>query len=392
MAELHADPRAGAGDLRDRVLPRALGGTAHDEEVAGEQRERECLAAPLARTHAQRARRPERDDRDDGFDERRGRCDRRARRRCRGRRDRARRRRCRTRGRSARRALRPSRAKTGGTLGSSSGAAVPGGEPRLLDHAVVHADRAVLPRRVRDDCFEQRVGAVHPTARRGRPRRCRRASMRRAPANVPSNAGASPGVAEQRRLPVQRGRSPNVRSPSAPTYPAGCGYREVRARRRRGLHRRGAPMRTNPPTATPSGMPQPAPIRAFRRTAVGTVLAAGMLGLRDVLEPPKDETPGDRRGLGRRRAVQRSDRAAPRPRPSRGLDRDGAPVARREAPAALDDARRLQPRAVRRSRAIVRRGEPVGERCDAESRVRSGRASCPSSSTNGSVRSPSAPK
>ena len=39
------------------------------------------------------------------------------------------------------------------------------------------------------------------------------------------------------------------------------------------------------------GHAAPAPIEKFRRTAVGTALAAGMLGLRDVLEPPKDETP-----------------------------------------------------------------------------------------------------
>ena len=36
---------------------------------------------------------------------------------------------------------------------------------------------------------------------------------------------------------------------------------------------------------------EPAPIEKFRRTSVGTVLAAGLLGLRDVIEPPKDETP-----------------------------------------------------------------------------------------------------
>jgi hypothetical protein len=36
---------------------------------------------------------------------------------------------------------------------------------------------------------------------------------------------------------------------------------------------------------------EPAPIEKFRRTAVGSVFAAGLLGLRDVLEPPKDEEP-----------------------------------------------------------------------------------------------------
>jgi hypothetical protein len=35
----------------------------------------------------------------------------------------------------------------------------------------------------------------------------------------------------------------------------------------------------------------PAPIQKFRHTAIGSVLAAGMLGLRDVFEPPKDEEP-----------------------------------------------------------------------------------------------------
>jgi hypothetical protein len=39
------------------------------------------------------------------------------------------------------------------------------------------------------------------------------------------------------------------------------------------------------------GHAAPVPIERFRRTAVGTALAAGLLGLRDVLEPPKDETP-----------------------------------------------------------------------------------------------------
>ena len=39
------------------------------------------------------------------------------------------------------------------------------------------------------------------------------------------------------------------------------------------------------------GHAEPAPIERFRRSSVGAVLAAGMLGLRDVLEPEKDETP-----------------------------------------------------------------------------------------------------
>jgi hypothetical protein len=39
------------------------------------------------------------------------------------------------------------------------------------------------------------------------------------------------------------------------------------------------------------GRADPAPIERFRRSSIGAVLAAGMLGLRDVLEPEKDETP-----------------------------------------------------------------------------------------------------
>ena len=39
------------------------------------------------------------------------------------------------------------------------------------------------------------------------------------------------------------------------------------------------------------GHAEPAPIQKFRRTAVGSVFAAGLLGLRDVIEPPKDDQP-----------------------------------------------------------------------------------------------------
>ena len=40
-----------------------------------------------------------------------------------------------------------------------------------------------------------------------------------------------------------------------------------------------------------AGHAEPAPIHKFRATAVGGVLAAGLLGLRDALEPPKDDEP-----------------------------------------------------------------------------------------------------
>jgi hypothetical protein len=45
------------------------------------------------------------------------------------------------------------------------------------------------------------------------------------------------------------------------------------------------------PDAAVEGHAEPAPIERFRRTSVGTALAAGLMGLRDALEPPKDETP-----------------------------------------------------------------------------------------------------
>jgi hypothetical protein len=45
--------------------------------------------------------------------------------------------------------------------------------------------------------------------------------------------------------------------------------------------------------ATPeiAGHAEPAPIERFRRTAIGTALAAGMLGLNDALGGRKDPTP-----------------------------------------------------------------------------------------------------
>jgi hypothetical protein len=48
-----------------------------------------------------------------------------------------------------------------------------------------------------------------------------------------------------------------------------------------------------PEIATPEieGHAEPAPIERFRRTAIGTALAAGMLGLNDALGGRKDPTP-----------------------------------------------------------------------------------------------------
>jgi hypothetical protein len=43
--------------------------------------------------------------------------------------------------------------------------------------------------------------------------------------------------------------------------------------------------------AYPAAHAEPAPIERFHQTAVGSMLAAGLLGLRDVLEPTKQEEP-----------------------------------------------------------------------------------------------------
>lgn len=41
----------------------------------------------------------------------------------------------------------------------------------------------------------------------------------------------------------------------------------------------------------PEGHAEPAPIAKFQRTAVGSMLAAGLLGIQEAIEPPKDSTP-----------------------------------------------------------------------------------------------------
>ena len=133
-----------------------------------------------------------------------------------------------------------------------------------------------------------------------------------------------------------------------------------------------------------------APIERFRRTSLGTVFAAGLFGLRDVLEPPKDETPAIVENWAGGEPFNEPDRVAARPRSSRGLDRDGPPLARTASRRSNScDVSSLV--AVSRSRAIVQRASrsgmgstpkpgPVGTR------------SRPSSSTKGSVMSPSTPK
>src|SRR5262249_6179702 len=65
-AELHADARAARpGCLRYGVLPGALAGAAHDEQVTVAKQITQRGAAASDRAHRQRARIAERDDRDD---------------------------------------------------------------------------------------------------------------------------------------------------------------------------------------------------------------------------------------------------------------------------------------------------------------------------------------
>jgi hypothetical protein len=41
----------------------------------------------------------------------------------------------------------------------------------------------------------------------------------------------------------------------------------------------------------PEGHAEPAPIAKFQRSAVGSMLAAGLIGIQEAIDPPKDETP-----------------------------------------------------------------------------------------------------
>ncbi len=147
--------------------------------------------------------------------------------------------------------------------------------------------------------------------------------MRCALANVSSNAGAA--LSAPRRVGCHCScRGPNVRSPSAPRYPSRDGYREVvldddedytEAADDENDDVDGEPGAHADPVL--EGHAEPAPIERFHRTSVGMVLAAGMFGLRDVLETPKDNTPAIVEDWAGGQPVRRSDRAAARSRQSR---------------------------------------------------------------------------
>ena len=91
-------------------------------------------------------------------------------------------------------------------------------------------------------------------------------------------------------------------------------------------------------------------------TAIGTVLAAGLLGVADALEGPRDEEVAIVHGVLRRAAVLRSDRPAARSRRARGLDRA------RPAPARIELGPGAQRLARDRARARSRRCAP-SHRC-----------------------------
>jgi hypothetical protein len=107
--------------------------------------------------------------------------------------------------------------------------------------------------------------------------------MRRALANDGSNAGAAPGS------PSSVGCHLKPSGP-IPERTFAIGAKVAAARRYRGVVLEDdEDYADEDPEVV--GHAEPAPIERFRRTAIGTTLAAGMFGLRDVLEPPKDETP-----------------------------------------------------------------------------------------------------
>ena len=145
---------------------------------------------------------------------------------------------------------------------------------------------------------------------------------------------------------------------------------------------------TPPPVADRAKVTDPGnrPIDKFRATAVGSVLAAGLLGLRDALEPPHDEEIA---------IVQDDSSGPPRNDPilleldpdhpeesvvrcARGFairaERNNAPEPRVSATAAGPRARACSARALAGIGATPKPG-PVGT------------ASRPAPSTNGSVRS-----
>src|SRR5689334_11440679 len=62
--ELHRDPRPGVRDLGDGVLPRALAGAAHHDQVAVAHLDHHRVGAAQAGAEVQLARIAERDDRD----------------------------------------------------------------------------------------------------------------------------------------------------------------------------------------------------------------------------------------------------------------------------------------------------------------------------------------
>ncbi len=112
--------------------------------------------------------------------------------------------------------------------------------------------------------------------------------MRHAPVNDGSNAGPSPGSPSSvgcqfRRSGPQHPLDPERTFAMGAKVAGGRGYREVVLEDDEDY--------TDERPENVVGHAEPAPIERFRRTSIGAALAAGLLGLRDVLEPPKDETP-----------------------------------------------------------------------------------------------------
>src|ERR1700692_4441879 len=111
--------------------------------------------------------------------------------------------------------------------------------------------------------------------------------MRRAPRNIGSSAGGVPGSPSRVGCQLRRLGPERTFATRAKVAVAG-GYRDVVLDDEEDYADDHLDDR---PDGAVVAHADPAPIERFRRTSIGTALAAGLLGLRDVLEPPKDETP-----------------------------------------------------------------------------------------------------
>ena len=243
--------------------------------------------------------------------------------------------------------------------------------------AVVAGARGRRRRRGRAAALAARRARGAGALRRGARRVARRRAAGAA-ARVPRSTGprrrrtsrrSAPGITRPLRDVPRRTRGMDRRADRV----AARHRREHRGRGRRASCRSSSGCRRRSPTGPASAIPAARPIDKFRGTAVGGVLAAGMLGLRDVLEPPQRRGDRDRAGVRGRSAVQRSDRAASSipsiPRTRSCWCGPGCAIRPRHADRRA--TRRNRGYASSRSRAIVQRASTSASGHDAETRARS---------------------